>query len=148
MNTSAENPIVKLQRTFAAPRERVWAAWTDPALIKQWFGPEGCTALSVESDLCTGGKYRFVVKSPHGEHAVGGEFREVTAPSRLVHTWQWEDDPAYAEHETLVTVDFIDRGESTEVHLTHEHLPTAENRANHEHGWNGSFEKLTALLAS
>jgi uncharacterized protein YndB with AHSA1/START domain len=148
MSTATEEKnVLKLQRTFAAPRERVFAAWTEPEQVKQWFGPEGCTASSVRADLRVGGEYRFAIKSEqYGEMAVRGEFREFTPPSKLVYTWQWEDDPAYANRETLVTVEFIDLGGSTEVRVTHENFPTPENVANHEHGWNGGLDKLAKLL--
>ncbi|MGH8048058.1 MAG: SRPBCC family protein [Chthoniobacterales bacterium] len=148
MSTTAEEKLaLKLQRTFAAPRERVFAAWTDPEQVKHWFGPDGCTVSSIRSDLRVGGEYRFaVVSEQYGAMAVRGEFREIAPPSRLVYTWQWEDDPDYANRETLITVEFIEHGGSTEIRLTHENFPSAENAKNHEYGWTGALEKLAALL--
>ena len=81
-----------------------------------------------------------------GEFALRGEYREVTPPAKLIYTWQWEDDPDYVDRETLVTVEFVDLGNSTEVRLTHENLPGAESIKNHEHGWSGSFDKLERLF--
>ena len=60
-------------------------------------------------------------------------------PKKLV---EWEDDPDYVDRETLVTAEFLDLGGSTEVCLTHESLPSADSIKNHEHDWNGSFDKL------
>lgn len=146
MNSAATLPALKIQRTFAAARERVWSAWTDPAQVKIWAGPEGCRATEVEIDLRAGGQFRFVMVNGDGEFCVRGEYREVTPPARLVHTWQWDDDPFFDHHETLVTVEFVETGDTTEVRVTHENLPTAESRSNHEYGWTGCLEKLANLL--
>ncbi|MEO8206298.1 MAG: SRPBCC domain-containing protein [Chthoniobacterales bacterium] len=147
MNTTTTEKLV-LTRTFAAPRERVFAAWTQPEQISQWFGPPNAEMLDVQSDIRTGGHYHIQFKSEqYGEMKVYGKYREVTPPSKLVYTWQWADDPAYVNHETLVTVEFIAKGDSTELHLTHENFPTEENRSNHEQGWNCGFDSLEKLLA-
>ena len=150
MSTITEESVnLSLSRTFPATRERVFAAWTDPEQVVKWFGPETCRVRDAEIDLRDGGTYRFQVSSPQcGETAVYGQYREVKPPGRLVYTWKWESDPDYADRETLVTVEFIDRGGSTELRLTHENLPNTESGRNHEHGWNGCFDKLANLLAS
>jgi len=148
MSIATEHSL-QVKRTFNASRERVFAAWTEPAHIKQWFGPQGCSVSGIEVDFRVGGKYRFTAQTEqHGEMTVGGEYREITPPEKLVYTWQWEDDPAYAEQETLVTVEFVDLGGSTEVRVTHENFPTAENVKNHEYGWNGALDKLATYLNS
>ena len=77
-----------------------------------------------------------------------GRFREVSAPERLVFTWQWQTEPLDAAGESLVTVEFIDRGESTEVRLTHEGFPAAEVRDNHEEGWTSCLENLGGFLSN
>jgi uncharacterized protein YndB with AHSA1/START domain len=149
MNTTIEESLnLTLSRTFPAPRERVFAAWTDPEQIVKWFGPETCRVLDAKVDLRVGGRYRFQVSSSQcGETAVYGQYREVTPPGKLVYTWQWESDLDFVNRETLVTVEFIDLGGSTELRLTHENLPNTESGGNHEHGWNGCFDKLANLLA-
>ncbi len=144
--TTEEKNILNLHRTFAAPRERVFAAWTEPELVRQWFGGEGCELTGLEMDVRPGGAYRFCMKTSQGEMTVGGTYREVASPEKLVYTWQWEDDPAYADRETLVTVEFVDCGGSTEVRLTHENFPTAENVTNHQQGWTVALEKLDKLF--
>ncbi|MEO6847652.1 MAG: SRPBCC domain-containing protein [Chthoniobacterales bacterium] len=156
MTTTPTVEKLSISRTFAATRDRVFAAWTDPDQAKQWFGPEGCNLVDLQIDFRVGGKYRFVVEAPSCEEAnspiekmiVGGEYREITPPSRLVYTWQWEDDEAYVNHETLITIDFIAKGDSTEIRLTHENLPSELSRGRHEYGWNGCLDKFAKLLAS
>lgn len=101
--------MLSLRRTLAASRERVFHAWTDPEEIKRWFGPDTCQVVKTEVDLRFGGAFRFrLVDSQQGEYFLRGEFREVVPPAKLVYTWQWEDDPDYADRETVVTVEFID----------------------------------------
>ncbi|MGH7866442.1 MAG: SRPBCC domain-containing protein, partial [Candidatus Dormibacteraceae bacterium] len=77
-----------------------------------------------------------------------GVYREVKPPSRLVYTWGWHGDPAVEFGETLVTVDFLDKEGFTEVQITHDRFPNPEVRDKHNHGWNGSLDKLEERLSS
>jgi uncharacterized protein YndB with AHSA1/START domain len=131
-----EKAIVSLTRTLPASRERVFHVWTDPEEIKRWFGPANCQVIETKVDL----------RVAAGRVLLAGEISEVIPPAKLVYTWQWEDDSDYADRETLVTVEFIDLGGSTEVRLTHENLPSAQSVKNHEHGWSGSLDKLESLF--
>jgi uncharacterized protein YndB with AHSA1/START domain len=135
-----------LRRTFAAPREKVFRAWTDPEELKTWWGPEGYATPSAEVDLRVGGKYRLgMMKLPNGEiFYLSGIYREVRPPERLVYTWCWEAEPELGE--TLVTVEFLKVGNSTEVLLTHEFFPTEKARDDHSRGWNGCLDRLTRAL--
>jgi uncharacterized protein YndB with AHSA1/START domain len=152
MNTVVEEATsLTVSRTFAASRERVFAAWTEPEQMKKWFGCATTKIHEIQSDLRTGGAYSIRVSdcsedNPE-EMTAYGVYREVTPPSKLVYTWQWADDPAYEGHETLVTVEFLAVGDSsTEVRLRHEGFPAVENRNNHEFGWTSCLEKLDAVL--
>ena len=153
-NTSTQPITLRVTRTFDAPRERVFQAWTDPEKLKKWFRPdENITLVSVKADPRVGGKYRFQMKHPDGEFYTGvGTYREVKPPERLVFTWQWEKDgsePDFGEvepPETLMTLEFIARGNQTELVLTHENFATVESRDRHNHGWNGCLEQLTKFL--
>ena len=139
-------PSLSITRTFAAPRERVFQAWTDPEQLKKWWGPEGYTLPLVEVDLKVGGIYRFAMKPPDGEVSyLTGEYRVVTAPEKLVYTWRWEGSVKNPE-ETLVTVEFRDRGETTEVVVTHEKFRDEEQCHLHEMGWNACLVRLPALF--
>jgi uncharacterized protein YndB with AHSA1/START domain len=145
--TSDERAILNLSRTLRAPRERVFQAWTDPEEIKRWFGPDSCQVIEASLDLRVGGGFRFRFRdAEQSEYYLSGEFREVTPPGKLVYTWQWENDAAYVDRETVVSVEFIDLGASTEVRLVHENLPSEQSAENHEHGWSGSLDKLEKLL--
>lgn len=141
-------PRLVIRRKFAAPRARVWAAWTQPEQMKQWAGPGEVTAPEIESDLRVGGAYRIVMLRPDGERwPVRGVFREVKEPERISYTWRWEEDSPELEHDTLVTVEFHDLGNETELVLTHEQFAGEESREGHEGGWNGALDKLGKLLS-
>lgn len=137
---------LRLRRTFAAPRERVFRAWTTPEEMKQWKAPGELTTPVAEVDLRPGGKYRIHMRAPDGAlHRLVGVYRVVEPPAKLVYTWRWEDDPGKPT-ETLVTVEFLERGNATEVVLTHDLFPTDEARTRHEAGWTACFDKLTRVL--
>jgi uncharacterized protein YndB with AHSA1/START domain len=98
-------------------------------------------------DLRVGGRYRFGMRQvPAGDiFYLTGTYREVTPPERLVYTWRWENEPDGAE--TLVTVEFHDRGAATEVVLLHEKFPNQHMRDEHNKGWSGCLDRLVALVA-
>ena len=136
---------LRLRRTFAARPERVFRAWTTPAEMKQWKAPGNMTTPVAEVDLRPGGKYRIHMRAPDGaEHHLIGVYRVVEPPRKLVYTWRWEHEPDAPE--TLVTVEFLDRGGATDLVLTHELFPNEESRNKHESGWTGCFEKLAGLV--
>jgi uncharacterized protein YndB with AHSA1/START domain len=77
------------------------------------------------------------------ERRVGGVYRLIDPPAKLVYTWKWEES---AGAESVVTVEFLDRGTSTEVLLRHEGLESTEQRDRHEEGWKGCLDKLGSFL--
>ena len=142
-STTSTGERLVLRRKYSAKRERVWKAWSDRNEFMAWGAPEGCSVPEFEGDLRVGGAYRLVMLQPSGEKYVAkGVYRDVTPPARLSYTWTWEEDTPQEEHETLLTVEFIDLGEETEVVLTHENLRSAESCENHKDGWTQFLEKL------
>ena len=149
MSTIAIDPkkTVRLNQLFTAPREKVFHAWTDPKELKKWWGREGYTTPVVEIDLREGGNYHFEMHTPEGKILhLTGSYIEVRRPERLAMTWSWEglvrDDGSIA----LVTVEFVARGNQTEIVLTHERLP-ATSIEGHTAGWTGGFKRLAEYLA-
>ena len=136
---------LQIRRTFAASREKVFRAWTEPEQLKKWFAPtdEYSTPIA-EVDLRVGGRYRIQMRSPEGGlHTVRGNYREVQTLEKLVYTWDWEDNPM---GETLVTVEFRDLDEATEIVLTHEFFPNQEAQDKHNQGWTGCLDRLAQYL--
>ncbi len=86
------------------------------------------------------------MRTPEGDRWVGGEYTEVTPPERLVFTWSWEGDYTADSPETLVTVEFRNLGDMTEVALTHERFGSVESRDHHRHGWSSSLDCLEQVL--
>ena len=140
--------FLRLTRTFKAPREKVFRAWTVPEEIVKWWGPEGCSSPGAEIDLRDGGRYRIAMTTPEQKEFYSfGEYREVAPPEKLVFTWIWEGPPEMAGVETLMTLEFAEKGDETELTLTHERFPTEQDKKNHEWGWNSCFDCLEKALA-
>jgi uncharacterized protein YndB with AHSA1/START domain/predicted enzyme related to lactoylglutathione lyase len=135
-----------LRRRLPAPREAVFSAWTEPRQLRQWSCPVGFQVVEAQVDLRPGGAYRIGMRSPEGNvFTTRGVYREVRPPERLSYTWQWEDPAAV---ETLVTVEFHDYGQETELVLRHERFANAAGRDSHLSGWRGCLQNLDALLAA
>jgi uncharacterized protein YndB with AHSA1/START domain len=143
---TAAVPALIVRRTFAAPRERVFAAWTSAELLRAWFVPPGNEVRAIAFDARTGGRYRIEMSSGAESFNVGGTITEFRPPERLAFTWRWEEDDPATEFDTFVSLDFIDRGAETELVLTHTGLASNESRARHERGWNGCLDNLPAAL--
>ncbi len=139
-----------LRRTYNAPRERVFSAWTQPEIMRRWMCPADTTISEIAFEAQTGAPYRIVMLAGDGERfVVRGSIRELRAPERLSLTWQWEDDEGNLEgNETILTLDFRASGNETELVLTHENFTGDEQRGRHAEGWTSALEKLpTALRA-
>ena len=142
-------PALTLRRTYPVPRERVFAAWTDPAVAVRFFSPGETKATDIRMDVKTGGTYSITMLTPEGERFVArGTYREVTVPERLVMSWSWEEDDPADEVDSLLTLDFIDRNGATELVLTHEKLASLESRGRHEEGWTSIIDQLATVLES
>jgi uncharacterized protein YndB with AHSA1/START domain len=135
---------LRLTRLIQADREAVFRAWTDPDEMKKWYCPEGGTVDAAESELRVGGRYRVAMRMPSGLHVATGVYRRIDPPSRLVFTWRWEEGEGPKEGETLVTLEFYERGEATELVLIHEGFGSTDARDGHEQGWTSALGKLEA----
>ena len=132
---------LEVRRTFAASRQRVFNAWTTAEALKQWHAPENAEVQNATVDFRVGVRYLVEMRGKDGNlHVVGGEYREIDPPKRLVITWAWQTGTRASD--SIVTVEFHERGAETEVVLVHEGLVTEDERAGHRHGWVGCFEKL------
>ena len=147
--TTAETTL-QIRRTFKAPRELVYQAWTDPAYLAKWYcqsaARHSCDSLTV--DLRVGGKLRADLRNndTNEGYAEIGEYREIIPNEKLVFTFRWEDAEMDCG-ETLMVVEFFERSGHTEVVLTHSGFPAAEVCDRHRQGWEGCLDKLAAALA-
>ncbi len=141
----AGSATLRLERTFEAPAEDVFDAWTNPEVLRRWWAvdPDGRTPVA-EVDLREGGSYRLTMEGADGSgvHTVRGEYREVLRPERLVYTWAWVEDDGSTGHLSTVTVEFFGDGDRTTVVLEHTGLPSVESRDRHGEGWTACLENL------
>ncbi|MFZ2540259.1 MAG: SRPBCC domain-containing protein [Gallionella sp.] len=157
--STADREMV-ITRTFDAPRELVWKAWTEPGHLMRWWAPKGCTTPFCKVDLRPGGKFHYCMRLPEGRDIYGiGIYREIVAPARLVYTDSFADaqgnpvPPAHygmsASHpaETLVTVSFEEHEGKTRLTLRHAIPVSVEERAGTEQGWSEMLDRLAEDLA-
>ena len=148
LTTPSDREIVT-ERVFDAPRERVWAAFTDPDLIPQWWGPRRFATTVDKMDVRRGGAWRFVHRDADGnESGFRGTYREVTPPERIVQTFEWEGMPGHVIVETVMLEDLGERTRMTNMSLFH----TTEERdgmlaSGMEDGLTETYERLDELLA-
>ena len=144
---TAEKTSLEIIRFINAPPARVYKAWTDPAELQRWFGPEDVRTIKIDADVRVGGKYRWDLLKQDGEEwACLGEYRELVPGKKIVFTWKWDDDESWENHNSIVTVEFSARDGGTEVKLTHEKLPSEESRDRHNQGWNSVLDRLEKFL--
>jgi uncharacterized protein YndB with AHSA1/START domain len=126
--------------------ERVFAAWTQPARLREWWGPAPITCPAAEVDLRVGGRYRIANRYADGTIVwIIGEFEQVEPPHTLIYAWSLDPGPAMSSR---VTVRFSAKGDATEVTVHHQQLPDAELRDMHDQGWQKCLDGLVAYFES
>ena len=150
---------LEIRWTLAAPRAKVFAAWTQREMLERWMCRDVPThePRYTELDVRPGGRYVIEIPVPKEGFTYRGKgvFREVKPPEKLVFTWAWEKVLAgkgnaedLQEKESLVTVELFERGNSTEMVFTHVGFTNAKERDEHQKGWDGCFEKLEEFLGA
>ena len=138
-----ENTSLEIRRVINAPRNRVYEAWTDPAQLKEWWGPEGVRTRNFTADARVGGKYRWDLVNQEGEEMTAfGEYRELVPGKKIVFTWKWDDDEAWENKNSVVTIELSDCDGGTELRLIHVQLPSEESRNRHNEGWTSVLDRL------
>ncbi|MFL4471796.1 SRPBCC domain-containing protein [Tateyamaria armeniaca] len=150
---------VRIEREFDAPIDLVWKMWTDPALFKQWYGPNGMSVPTAEMDVKIGGirKVCMAMQTPERsmEMWFTGVYKEVRAPDRLVYTESMCDAdgtiispqamgmPDSFPDVTEVIIDLNEVGGKTRMVMVH--MGVVEGTAG-AGGWNQAFDKLATLV--
>jgi uncharacterized protein YndB with AHSA1/START domain len=149
---------LQIRRTFAAPREKVFAAWAEREQLEKWMCRDVAAHVITHhaQDIRTGGRYLMEIRDPgKGETYWGqGEYLEVKPPEKIVFSWSWTKQEADGSRtklnpespETQVNVEFFARGDSTEIVLMHAGFFTEKDRQEHDGGWNGCFDVLARIL--
>jgi uncharacterized protein YndB with AHSA1/START domain len=138
---------VRIERSFRAPAEAVFDAWTSPEVMRRWLhaGADWQTP-EAEVDLRVGGQIRIVMRSPDGREAgMGGEFLLIDRPHRLVMTWTFDDVPA---NQQLLELTFSESAGLTTVLLVNTRIATDERRDSQETGWDECLRELSQVLGA
>lgn len=147
--TTPTDREIRVERVFDAARDRVWRAFTDPALIARWWG-RGNELVVERMEVERGGHWRFVEHGPDGVHGFEGRFREVTPEERLVETFEWDGMPGYV---TVQTANFEDLGDGRTRVVSTSLFHTTEERdgmlnSGMEQGLEQSYTALDRMLAT
>ncbi len=136
-----------LKRIFDAPVDRVYAAWTDPEILMQWFLGDDCKSCEVfEADARVNGRYDIMMMGASSEaYRVRGLYHEVEPNRKLVFSWAWDHEP---ERESLVMIEFMDQAGKTLLTLTHTRFADQVSRDRHIKGWVGCLDHLESWLAN
>lgn len=169
MNTTFDTPTAEkfnpnhlplsITRFFSAPIEKVWLAWSNEFLMKQWWGPVGYSCPNAKIDFRVGGESLLAMKDPQGEVVwSGGVYKEIVPYKKIVTTDHFADEKGniISANEVgmegdwpldcLITIDFSDANEEeVKIIIHHEGIP-AEMHDDCMHGWNSSLDKLQELV--
>jgi uncharacterized protein YndB with AHSA1/START domain len=142
---------VIIEREFDAPREKVWEAWTNPDLLKQWLGPRKYEMTIEKYDFKPGGSYRYIHKGEDGEFAFHGVFHGIYGQEKMVQTFEFEGLPEPG-HVSLDTLTLEEKDGKTKA-MTISVFQTPEDRdgmiqSGMEKGVTEGYERLDDLLAT
>jgi len=147
--TTPTDREIHVERVFEAPRDRVFAVYTDPELIPEWWGPRDTTTVVDRMEVRSGGSWRFLVRnSDRSETGFRGTYCEVAPPERIVQTFEWEGMPGHVSVETATFEDLGDRTKVTTTSIFH----TPEERdgmlgSGMQRGMNETYARLDEVLA-
>jgi uncharacterized protein YndB with AHSA1/START domain len=141
-----QGQVVRIERTFDAPAEDVFDAWTSPEVIERWFIPgRDWQTPSAEVDLRVGGTVRVVMRDPSGAPVeAGGEYTEIDRPNRLAFTWTFDDD---LSNQQLIEIEFTERDGATTVVFVNSKISEEERRDQQYEGWQACLDNMKRALA-
>ncbi|MBN9287978.1 MAG: hypothetical protein BGO43_00530 [Gammaproteobacteria bacterium 39-13] len=139
-----QSTTLVIKRTISASCEEVFAAWSQPELMKKWLFPlrPGWHALA-SNDFKVGGHYKQEMIAADGKvYAHTGIYQEIIPNQKIVFTWNSD-----SVQNTLVTIELRPEGNKTELTLIHELLPNEEQKKNHNEGWEGCLDNLSQFAS-
>jgi uncharacterized protein YndB with AHSA1/START domain len=144
-----ERSELVVTRIFAAPRELVFKAWTDPAHLRRWWGPKRFPGDRIAMEARVGAPWRNSLRSVETGELLwhNGVFKEVVPPERLVFTFRWEEEGERGL-ETVVTLTFAEDDGKTRMTLHQAPFTSLAERDGHGEGWNSAFDRLQEMLAA
>lgn len=145
--TEHHGRVLRIERTFDAPIERVFEAWTSEDVLRRWlYGKPDWETPTAEVDLRVGGRIRIVMRDPSDGSQFGatGEYQVVEPPRLLVFRWTWDHLP---DEPQLIELEFSELDGKTTVLMTNSAIPTDTQFEEQERGWNVCYDNLERLLA-
>jgi uncharacterized protein YndB with AHSA1/START domain len=139
--------VVRIERTFDAPAEDVFDAWTSEEVIRRWFRPgQGWGEASAEVDLRVGGTVRVVMRDPDG-NAVGarGEYTLIDRPNKLAFTWVFDDYPSNPQ---MIELEFTEQDGATTVLFVNSNISNEEQRDSQYSGWQACLDNMERVLTA
>ena len=160
MNTATLEPTttyeISITRTFDAPRELVWKAWTDPEMAKEWMGPRGFTTTEFKTSNEVGAHWHLTMvgQRPGSDQMVtlgqGGTILEVKPPELLKYTFGWDSRASVGlgdgPKENVITIRFEAKGDRTVMHFHQAPFATESERDGHNGGWNSAFDSFAEYI--
>ena len=145
--TKPSGYALRIERTFDAPAEAVFDAWTSPEVMRRWFHCEpDWETPQAEVDLRVGGQVRVAMRRPDGSKiGASGEYTLIDRPRRLEMSWTFDDDPSNRQ---LIELSFSESAGSTTVVMVNTGISTDERRDAQHDGWHGCFDELVRTLAA
>jgi uncharacterized protein YndB with AHSA1/START domain len=142
--TKPETLSLLMSRQYDSPPEKVFQAWTDPEIVRQWWGNPGYRVTTIEIDLRVGGRYRWGLHhlETKKDHIVSGEYLEIVPNSKIVCTWQWES----MDYANELILDFKPNENGCELTLNHVKFLDEALRDDHKKGWTGCFDRIGNIL--
>ena len=157
METTEKQKTIAIERTFNLPISTVWKAWSEPESFKKWWGPEGYTCPDCTIDFEVGGKYLANMKAPDGkDNWSTGTYKEIVPQKKIVYSDSFADSKGNkvpgSEYgmpempmETMVTVEFEEKGNETVMTLHHAGMPVSMVD-DCTKGWQSCFDKMESNI--
>ena len=143
-----DKTVAEVRKRFAAPPDKVFAAFADPALVAKWLTPAPEIKLTVlQFDFRVGGEYRFAYHLPAGPTVtIGGAFQAIRPLTSIVFSWIIEPPDEHAGIESEVTVTITPDQSGAELLIRHERLQRIDAVTRHADGWRGALDQLAKIL--
>lgn len=145
--TVVEGTKLTIRRIFKAPVEKVYQAWTDPAMMAHWLSPNvRWKAPDIDVEPIPGGRHNITMNHSDGDKVqITGHYTEIVPNQRIAFTWIWPNTPVDSEP-TLVTLEFRSVPDGTELTLIHDRQANLDAAESTSEGWSGCLDLLQSFL--